>query len=483
MLKCLKNVRFVPKTRSRPFCQNIPEPTNEVEARYITLMNVYRHSKQLQANNNFLEASQILSKAVQKWRQNPYGESEMVLLHPLLKLAELYQSQGLDQKSILIYDELDAIITHVLIEHQQSLDKELDLDKKDELDKKIKNLRVLLANIMVDSGKAYMDNEEYALAQKKLKEGVSLITLAGQTASYEIHFAYAMLGLLYDCVGNYEEAEWYHVEVLKTIPHLEIWNHPHFSTVLNLAQVLTYASPLQPTNLNTDDKLLDQTKESEANIKEQPNMDENGVKNEKEQENRPTPIPSQEELERDRITALEMIKLIRINKKILPDQIHPSLVSTMIFVAFILRQQRQFNEAIEILTSLYDYYSSKDKKAMMATMACHIGMVHAEEGDSLTGERYFKEALHTRTIELGAFHVHTGLVSADLSLLYWKRGEVHNAIHLLTSAIRIFEKQLTDSHPFTQILKKTYHDLEDAFMQLSQQQDSISDPIAKSIKE
>lgn len=461
MLKSSKFVVRFPRSNryGRQYCNQhkipIAEPTNEVDAGFIALMKDFGNAKQLQSENKFMQASQILSQAIQKWKAKAYGESEMALLQPLLKLAELYQSQGLDQKSHLIYEELDSMITHVLIELQQSLDIETNIEKRADLEKKIKSLRVLLANTMIDCGKLYLDNEDYALAQKKIKEGISLITMAGHSNSYHMQFAYAMLGLLYENVGNFEDAEWYHIDVLKNSPSLEIWNHPHFGTVLNPIQLLKYSRPIlgNATIQNNDITSNNKTSINETNSMQS---------------------PSNEELLQERITAEEMLNLIRKNKKMGPTQIHPSIVSLMIFVSFILRQEGQFTESVAILSSLYDYYSAKEKKASVATLACHLGMVYAEQGDFPTAERYFKEALHTRNTLLGSSHIHTALVSADLSLIFWKQGEAHNAVHLLTSAIRIFEKELTHSHPFTQLLKKTYQELETAFVRIVNEQENTN---------
>jgi hypothetical protein len=79
-------------------------------------------------------------------------------------------------------------------------------------------------------------------------------------------------------VGNYDDAEWFHIEVMKHHPSIEVWNHPQFATTLNANQIVRYKDH---TNL----QLL--KPESEDNF--------NPMSNNGENDNTPNYAPSSEE--------------------------------------------------------------------------------------------------------------------------------------------------------------------------------------------
>lgn len=464
------------------YCESktLPVPQNEAEAAYMELVRLYSQSTDLTHQNRFEEATKTLADALADWKAKGFDESPLALLQPLMALADLYRTQALDAEGHQVYDEVDKTASDLLMQVEYSLTVEPP-EKIAEYENYRKCLRVLKATGLVESGKLALDSAQYDIAQDKLKTAIDLLKLADFSNSSELMHAYAYLGLLYDLVGNYDDAEWFHIELMKYHPSIEVWNHPQFATTLNANQIVKYKdhtnlqllkpeadehAPNLSTNNNTnylpsstDAEATTTNPPSETELKPVENTDGNESAN-PELKRETDPVKIKENLRLERTTAIEMLKVMRKNKGLTENEIHPTLVPVMVFLSNILRQEENYEDASSILTSLQEYFleSKTDKSSMVAVVLCHIAILSGEQGDFQSAERYFKEALEIRTRLLGPAHVHAALTSVDLALVYWKQGQVENAIFLIRNALTVFEGALSESHPYTQILKKTYED-------------------------
>jgi hypothetical protein len=65
-------------------------------------MEQFGKSHKLTHNNRFKEATKVLSDALSQWKSKNFGESDLPLIQPMMTLAELYRTQGLEKVSQII---------------------------------------------------------------------------------------------------------------------------------------------------------------------------------------------------------------------------------------------------------------------------------------------------------------------------------------------------------------------------------------------
>lgn len=221
---------------------------------------------------------------------------------------------------------------------------------------------------------------------------------------------HANLGMLYEHIGNYKEAEKSHNISFKYCPAIERWDHPHFATLLHPRQ--------QRLENEIDDTLYQE------------------------------------------IECVDSL-ITQIQKFFNPADTF--VLPLKIYSATLFRLLGRFPRAHAILYPILRQatQSKGDLHAFTATLKVHLGLLNFAENELEEAERYLFDALRTRQKLFGYHHLHVGLISYDLGLILAARGKRSDGLYLLENSTRLIYNVVNlELHPALLKLSHVFSNLE-----------------------
>jgi len=216
----------------------------------------------------------------------------------------------------------------------------------------------------------------------------------------------ARVSNFYERVGNYKEAQAYHLSSFKKIPFLEL-NYDHPNSMLLINPYLYFKSIL--TKISQED--IDSINDS-----------------------------------------------YQLNSKLLEYQIshtsktHLSLANRLIHLSICNRRLKNFELANINLNHLLEIYEAKGSKytCLYADGLMHLSLLKTEEGKYAEAEQHVREAMRIKTTHLGYDHFHIALVYINLAQTLYEKDKSHvfnDFNDLMKEGINILKKnEIPTSH-------------------------------------
>jgi tetratricopeptide (TPR) repeat protein len=398
-------------------------------------------------NCEFEKATELLKKSINiRTSKNEEAMDTVRLYQTWTNLGGLYQSQGNYKEAIKTYKYLLDSFDSVISNHNAEMDEQAK-----------QGLSTLKGRALLDYGMANEVTGDYLKCQSIYQDAISI---AERTKDDQLNLvSQANLGLLYENLGRYDVALPYHLNLLKNLPVIEIWNHPHFATCLHPLNYVKYQAvtlPFPKEELPTTVR--------EINAEEQ-----------KKREHIKMVQEQMEEIHRDqREEAKSELALTEHILKCQEQSLgsdHLRLMSLLIYLATLYRRLENYDQAKKTLDRLSSLVTKKkgESHAVFGTVKLHYGILAITQHDHKLAQIYFKEALTLKTKLLGEKHIHTGLILYDLSLSFWKLWKLEDCLQTLSMSQEILSPSLGPDHPYVKVILKTKNGILDTIISVQEE--------------